>query len=117
MVGGHRRDKAAAKASSYYKIILRVDTLKAEYPEFNSECAELVADQYNIDKSQVYRWIKQREQIKTNALSKNKNQQRDRKQKGRFAQAEAEVFAQFKASRAVGKRVGPRWLVNSSCTS
>ena len=93
-----------------YKIILRVDTLKAEYPEFNSECAELVADQYNIDKSQVYRWIKQREQIKKNALSKNKNQQRDRKQKGRFARAEAEVFMQFKACRAVGKRVGPSWL-------
>ena len=33
-----------------------------------------------------------------------------RRKKGRFAEAEEEVYRLFTAARQKGKRVGPRWL-------
>ena len=84
--------------------------MQTEYPDFASEATELVADSFNCTRQQVNAWLKKKEKILHEAKGKNKHKQRDRKQKGRFQKAEAEVYDQFKAARAEGQRVGPRWI-------
>ena len=93
-----------------WKVIQQVERFQEEYPEWGPECAALVAGQYNCTCDQVRKWVKKRESIKRAATRKDGHKARDRKQKGRFNLAEAEVFKQFKAARAKGQRVGPRWI-------
>jgi len=93
-----------------WRVIQRINRLKEEYPDFETECAEIVADEYNCTRDQVRKWQKKSKFYEAKAKSKDKKNQRDRKCKGKFAEAEAEVFKQFKEARKQGKRVGPRWL-------
>ena len=89
------------------------DRLMKQYPQFRSDAAEMVADSFNVTSKQVQTWYREQDQIKEKAQSrKNKHQQRERRSKGRFAEAEKDlhVFAEFVQMRKQGKRVGPHWL-------
>ena len=86
--------------------------MRKQYPDFSSELevSELVGDSLNCTHQQVNVWMKKKDKILQEAKDINKQKQRDRKQKGRFQKAVADVFDQFNAARAKGQRVGPRWI-------
>ena len=75
----------------------------------------LVASSHGINKDLLNAWLRNRKEI-FEATSREKKRgflphsQKMRRQKGRFAEAEEEVYRLFTAARQKGKRVGPRWL-------
>ena len=93
------------------RVILEYERIRDQYPDFKSEAAALTADSFNINRSQLSKWIPKKSSIEREAKNRNKkHDQRDRKQRGKFAVAEKEVYEQFCEARKRGKRVGPRWL-------
>lgn len=93
-----------------WRVIRAIDRLRSEYPQFPSECAEMCADEFNCTRNQVNTWVRERAKWEAKAKTKDKKQARDRKLRGKFHKAEAEIHKEFLAAREQGKRVGPHWL-------
>ena len=92
------------------KVVREVLRVREQYPGFETESVSLVADSHNVNRSQVTKWLRSKETIFKKAKSKKDNKQlRDRKCRGKFQKAEADIYKEFTEARKVGKRIGPRW--------
>jgi hypothetical protein len=109
--------KRAARSLKFKQsCILDYDELKNMWPSEN--VSVLVASCHGINKNLLNTWLRKRKEIfEATALTAKRTQkgfqphaQKIRRQKGRFAEAEAEVYRLFTVERQKGKRMGPRWL-------
>ena len=82
--------------------------------QFQSTKAEIishVADLYSVSTTQMYEWLRKEKVIEEAAKNRVAGRTyRRKKKKGKFHEAEEQLFAKFKEERKVGRRVGPRWL-------
>ena len=77
----------------------------------------LVASSNGVNRDLLNKWLRRRKEIfEATALQPKRRRgfqlyaQKIRRKKGRFAEAEEEVYRLFTAAREKGFRVGPRWL-------
>ena len=118
--GKGKDDRGNNKGSSirqgrapYFKlrVINEYDRLLNQYPEFSADSAVMVADSFNVSSNQVQTWHRARASIRASAKSqKSKHKMKERKARGKFAEAEKNLYEEFATMRKQGKRVGPHWL-------
>ena len=94
-------------------VINDYERLCQQFPESVDDMPYLVSLKWCVSSNQVNTWFRNRVAILAAATAlklQNGRYVRARSKKGRFYVQEREVFRLFKEHRAIGRRVGPRWL-------